>query len=304
MHNMDDSAFDWEQNVHNLPFLRHMIAGSIAGVAEHCLMFPIDTIKTQMQAHHTRSFTFTDASVALYRAAGITRLWTGISSVIVGCVPAHAAYFSIYEISKKHFGIEQNSEVYFASTMTTGCLATLAHDFIMTPMDVIKQRMQLSGTDGVVRTASTLIKKEGAISLFRSLPVTYAMNVPFAGFFVTFNENLKSVFLDPDNYSVASYFACAALSGSLAAVLTTPFDVVKTRMQTQTEVSSICKQTNKACSTPVYCTIRGTIKRVLAEEGLKGFTTGALPRMLYYLPGAAVSWTTYEQIKRYLEAKY
>lgn len=42
---MDDSAFDWEQNVHNLPFLRHMIAGSIAGVAEHCLMFPVDTVK-------------------------------------------------------------------------------------------------------------------------------------------------------------------------------------------------------------------------------------------------------------------
>lgn len=47
-HKMDDSAFDWEQNVHNLPFLRHMLAGSIAGVAEHCLMFPVDSIKARL----------------------------------------------------------------------------------------------------------------------------------------------------------------------------------------------------------------------------------------------------------------
>lgn len=137
---MDDSAYDWESNVHNLPFLKHMLAGSIAGVAEHCLMFPIDTIKvrstqTQMQARSSRSFTFSDASLALYRSAGFSRLWTGVSSVVVGCIPAHAAYFAIYEMSKKHFKIEMNSEVYFVSTMLTGCFATLAHDFIMTPMD-------------------------------------------------------------------------------------------------------------------------------------------------------------------------
>lgn len=88
-----------------------------------------------MQTASSRSFSFTDAAVGLYRAAGFSRLWTGVSSVIVGCVPAHAAYFSIYEVSKKHFGIEMNSEVYFISTMMTGGFATLAHDFIMTPMD-------------------------------------------------------------------------------------------------------------------------------------------------------------------------
>lgn len=162
--------------------------------------------------------------------------------------------------------------------------------------------MQLSGTDGIVSTARTLVQREGLISLFRSLPVTYAMNVPFAGLLVTINENLKSRYMNSENASVAAYFACAAISGSLAAVLTTPFDVIKTRMQTQNVVSSICKQTKKPCATPIYCTIRETIKKILADDGLKGFTAGALPRMLYYLPGAAVSWTTYEQVKRYLDA--
>lgn len=164
--------------------------------------------------------------------------------------------------------------------------------------------MQLNGTEGIASTARGLMRNEGVVSLFRSLPVTYAMNIPFAGFFVTFNENLKSLCLSPESTSVSAYFACAAVSGSLSAVLTTPFDVVKTRMQTQDEQSSLCKQRNKPCTSPVYCTIRVTVKKILAEEGWRGFTAGALPRMLYYLPGAAVSWTTYEQVKRYLEANY
>jgi hypothetical protein len=127
------------------------------------------------------------------------------------------------------------------------------------------------------------------------------MNIPFAGLFVTFNENLKSKLLSPEDYSVAAYFACAAVSGSLAAVITTPFDVVKTRMQTQHEPSSLSKETKVPVLSTVYYTLRGTIGHIWAEEGLRGFAAGALPRMLYFLPGAAVSWTTYEHVKRHLE---
>ena len=30
--------------------LQHLLAGAVAGVAEHAVMFPVDTIKTRMQA--------------------------------------------------------------------------------------------------------------------------------------------------------------------------------------------------------------------------------------------------------------
>jgi len=56
----------------------------------------------------------------------------------MGAVPAHACYFSIYELSKRNFGIHSNSDFYFLSTLATGALAVTAHDLIMTPMDVIK----------------------------------------------------------------------------------------------------------------------------------------------------------------------
>lgn len=47
---MDDaeSVLDWEDNASNIPFFKHMIAGSMAGFLEHVAMFPVDTIKTHL----------------------------------------------------------------------------------------------------------------------------------------------------------------------------------------------------------------------------------------------------------------
>lgn len=88
-----------------------------------------------MQASSSRSSKLSEVFMKMFEAEGFFRLWRGVSSVIIGCVPAHAAYFSIYEIGKKHFSIEQNKELYLFSTMLTGGMATISHDFIMTPMD-------------------------------------------------------------------------------------------------------------------------------------------------------------------------
>ena len=50
----------------------------------------------------------------------------------------------------------------------------------------------------------------------------------------------------------------------------------------------------------IYKDIFSTIKSILNEEGLRGFTKGVVPRMLTQAPSAAISWSTYEIIKKYL----
>lgn len=50
----EDEDSPGEQSECLLPYVRcalqHMLAGAVAGTLEHTLMFPIDTIKTRMQA--------------------------------------------------------------------------------------------------------------------------------------------------------------------------------------------------------------------------------------------------------------
>ena len=129
-----EEALDWESNAAGLPFLTHMLAGSVAGLVEHGCSFPFDTLKvratqTLAQAESSKLSGVREVR-GLIREVGLAPLWRGISSIALGCVPAHAAYFSIYEASKRYF-----NGCHLVATATTGVVATLAHDLIMTPMD-------------------------------------------------------------------------------------------------------------------------------------------------------------------------
>ena len=165
---------------------------------------------------------------------GFKRLWRGVQTMFVGCIPAHALYFSSYEIVKSvcldhnqtnhrtmtnndqhHVGIDTLSPT---QAMFAGGIATLLHDFIMTPMDTMKQRMQLGhyynlrdafcsivwGGDGVVATSggsgsgsggggngARMSGGEGWRGLYRSFPITVMTNVPYGMIMMTTNEWLR-----------------------------------------------------------------------------------------------------------------
>ncbi len=115
-----------------------------------------------------------------------------------------------------------------------GAGATFSHDFVITPFDVIKQRLQMNSCQSLSYCIRKTIRKEGYRALYRSLPVTLMMNVPYHGAVVGCNENLK-ILCKPKDKSMkyAWYFFCAGISGTIAAIITNPLDVVKTRIQTQ-----------------------------------------------------------------------
>jgi len=73
-------------------------AGSIAGLSEHLSMIPIDNVKTHCQAG--RSLSSLQIINKIYKAGGLTNFYAGSSVVAMGCAPAHAIYFSIYEQAK------------------------------------------------------------------------------------------------------------------------------------------------------------------------------------------------------------
>jgi len=79
-----------------------------------------------------------------------------------------------------------------------------------------------------------MIKEEGMFSFFRSFPITYFMNAPLAGLIVSVNESLKTITEKPffKKHNFASHFLCAGVAGAIAAILTNPLDIIKTRIQT------------------------------------------------------------------------
>lgn len=243
---------------------------------------------------------------------GLIRGWNVIAS---GCIPAHIALFTVYEAMREKLSTGKDNE-FLAShhAAICGIAATAAHDCILTPMDVIKQRLQLGCYQGAVDCTRQVIRTEGIRALFRSYPTTLAINAPYGAVLVAVNEKMKSYLIPSSSesttdrsYLLPRYFLAAGIGAACASVLTHPLDVIKTRLQTQ---DCFCKDPPPSCPrraasppvppTPRYTDFFSSVKLIHAEEGFRGLYRGLLPRAALSIPGAAMCWGTYESVKNLL----
>lgn len=231
----ESDDLEWEDNPYNLTFMNHMIAGSSAGLAEHVAMFPIDTLKTHIQCERCGSMSplqTWNCATRIVNREGIFRLWRGVTATFAGCLPAHAAYFSIYESTKILYGADKAGH-HPIQAAACGASAALGHDLCMTPFDTVKQRMQLGYYNSVRHCVSTVARSEGLLAFYRSLPTTLMMNLPYGCIMVATNESAKIILNPQGGHSLSSSIMAGALAGAIAAALTTPIDLIKTRIQTQ-----------------------------------------------------------------------
>ncbi|KAF9598167.1 hypothetical protein IFM89_025784 [Coptis chinensis] len=224
-----------------LEFWQFMIAGSIAGCVEHMAMFPVDTLKTRMQAITScpiQSVDLRQVFKSVLKVEGAVGLYRGIGAMGLGAGPAHAVYFSVYEICKEYFsrGNPNNSVAHAGS----GVLATVASDAVFTPMDVVKQRLQLRSSPykGVMDCMKTVLREEGIGSFYASYKTTVLMNAPFTAVHFATYEAVKRGLMEISPESVSDerlvvHATAGAAAGALAAAVTTPLDVVKTQLQCQ-----------------------------------------------------------------------
>ena len=177
-----------------LHFWQFMIAGSIAGMVEHMAMFPVDTVKTHMQALGScpiKSVGIRQALGSIMKIEGAAGLYRGIGAMGLGAGPAHAVYFSVYEISKKYFsgGNPNNS----AAHAVSGVFATVASDAVLTPMDMVKQRLQLGNSPykGVWDCVKKVFREDGIRAFYASYRTTVLMNAPFTAVHFATYEAVK-----------------------------------------------------------------------------------------------------------------
>lgn len=273
----------------------NMLAGALAGISEHAVMFPVDSIKTRMQVFTAASgaSTYTGVVNAFSRISsteGLRTLWRGVASVIMGAGPAHAVHFGMYEFVKDLAGGNKQGHHFFATSIA-GAAATTANDALMNPFDVIKQRMQMRGSTytSVFNCARTVYRAEGLSAFYVSYPTTLLMTIPFTAVQFSTYEYFKKVLNPQNTYSPVTHALAGGIAGGLAAASTTPLDVAKTLLQTR-----------GTSADPQIRNARGMIdafKIIWAKDGLRGFSRGLTPRVLTHMPSNALCWLSYEFFK-------
>uniref|UniRef100_A0A6B2LDM0 Mitochondrial carrier protein n=1 Tax=Arcella intermedia TaxID=1963864 RepID=A0A6B2LDM0_9EUKA len=267
----------------------HFVAGALAGTAEHCGMFPVDTIKTHMQAHREGMHSMTSTARNVFHTGGFRAFFRGLTALIAGAAPSHAVYFASYEICKKQLG--GNIPGTFALSVSAAT-ATILGDAVISPMDAVKQRLQLNsvhyqGTRDCIRN---VIKKEGVRALYAGYTTTIIMNVPFHAIYLNIYERLIRILKkDKREYSGILHFAAGGGAGMVAGGLTNPLDVARTRLQTQ---GNIVGEGHIHYKGLVH-----TLATIWRGEGVRGMSRGMGARMLFHSFSASILWTTYEYFK-------
>ena len=328
--NTDD--VDWEEwDPSRISFVHHMIAGSVAGLAEHVTIYPVDTIKTNVQCEQcgsTSPFQTWNCAQRIVKKDGPLRLWRGVSTMFAGCVPAHAVYFSVFEFVKSLVGADREGHHPIGAAFS-GATAAFGHDLIMTPFDTMKQRMQLGHYRSIGHGFRAVVSTEGLGALYVSLPTTLLMNLPYGCIMVAVNESSRKILNPSGDYKTSTNLIAGAIAGASAAILTNPLDLIKTKLQTQNlEPSHIVEQscqTNQpvapALNNRSFTTLTAAAKpsmelpfssmrytgafqvamNIYREFGLVGFSSGMFPRVLVHTPSVAISWTAYEFTKNLLK---
>ncbi|KAF9113677.1 Fe(2+) transporter [Mortierella sp. AM989] len=283
--------YDYEALPENSSLVASLMAGALAGIAEHAVMYPVDSIKTRMQIlQPTPQAVYSgviNAATRITTQEGARTLWRGVNSVIMGAGPAHALYFATYEHAKQSFG-GNGSGHHLVAAAAAGACATIAHDALMNPFDVIKQRMQVHGSvyRSVMDCATKVYRAEGLRAFYISYPTTLTMTIPFQSIQFATYEYLRKVLNPAGNYDPMTHIMAGGVAGAVAAAATTPLDVAKTLLQTRGESKDL---RIRNCSG-----LFEAWRLIYQRQGISGFAKGLQPRILSHMPSTAICWSVYE----------
>ena len=148
----------------------------------------------------------------------------------------------------------------------TGLFADLAAAPAYVPSEVLKTRLQLQGRynnpffnsgynyRSTIDAARMIVRTEGFGALFHGYKATLWRDLPFSALQFTFYEKERDwakLYMGSSNIGLPLEIATAASAGGMAGVLTTPLDVVKTRIQTQrTDAPAVSTNPLKATLSP------------------------------------------------------
>ncbi|KAG0744162.1 hypothetical protein G6F23_005445 [Rhizopus arrhizus] len=189
-------------------------------------------------------------------------------------------------------------------TALCGGIAGIATRFAISPLDVIKIRLQLQSQplstkllfskqnakySGIFHSFKTIVQEEGIRGLFKGnvaaeyLYLTYGISQFYAYYHM-------DAFMDKKTQIVPSLkpFVSGMVAGSFATAITYPFDLLRTRFAVQ--------GTSK-----VYKSLSHAILDINEKEGIKGFYRGLGSSIIQIMPYMGLMFFSYEGLSSIIQ---
>ncbi|KAF2842316.1 mitochondrial carrier protein [Patellaria atrata CBS 101060] len=335
-----------------------LLAGAFAAFSVDLLVYPLDTLKTRLQSPDYNKLFINESTKTINKPALFRGLYQGVGSVIIATLPSSGAFFTSYEGVKSllttHNPTIARSPL-FPSHATApthllpqplihslaSSLAELVSCAILTPAEVIKQNAQMvdrTHSSSANATLQTLSKfRSNPLALWRGYTALAGRNLPFTALQFPMFEGLKTRLRRRReeqgkwNGGLLETGVVTALSagsaGSVAAVVTTPIDVVKTRIMLGAGSESEAKPAGPPKNVLVDAmgkTVNGSAnplaavrkregngrksswaigREIVAKEGVRGLWTGGALRAVWTMVGSGLYLGVYESGRIYLASR-
>ncbi|KAH8849225.1 Mitochondrial folate transporter/carrier [Schistosoma japonicum] len=290
---------------------QNLVAGVAGGVASVLILHPLDLAKVRLQvnegtgvvAYRPKTTGTIRTLYEIVRSRGLRGLYLGLTPNAIGAGSSWGLYFCFYESLKK-FAQHGDETKYLSSSqyLTFAALSGIVTLSIVNPIWVIKTRLCLQYEKGIKCThknSSVLVNSsqstwhalynlwmnEGFSGLYRGY-VPGLFGVSHGAIQFLFYEHFKNLYnmyyrrtSVSEKLTAIEYLTFSSTSKLIAAVMTYPYQVVRSRMQDQHRK---------------YNGVIDVIQQLWRGEGVHGFYKGLVPYVLRCMPSCGITFLVYE----------
>ncbi|KAL1886180.1 carrier protein ymc1 [Paecilomyces lecythidis] len=286
--------------------VKDLSAGAAGGIAQVLLGQPFDIIKVRLQTSNQYSSAL-DAATKILKNEGPLAFYKGTLTPLIGIGACVSVQFGAFHEARRRFE-EANAKkdpskpgLSYSQYYAAGAFAGVTNSVLSGPIEHIRIRLQAqphgagrlySGPLDCVRKLSA---HEGVLKgLFRGQVVTVLREAQAYGvWFLTFeylmNLDAKRNNVNREEISSIRVATYGGLAGEGLWLASYPFDVVKSKMQT-----------DGFGAHQKFSSMTDCFKKTFAAEGLGGFWKGIGPTLLRAMPVSAGTFAVVELAMRAL----
>lgn len=225
--------------------IKPFVFGGFSGICATSCIQPLDTIKVRIQlmgegVKGGPRGSLIGTGSAIIREEGWLALYSGYSAAVLRQAVYGTARLGLFRTFSDMLQHDSHSPLPFYQKTMCGFASGAMGALIGNPCDLALVRMQADGSlpvekrrkyKGVFNALTRIAKEEGVPTLWRgSLPTIYRAMAMNAGMLATYDQ-AKETLVPLVGSGTSNNLLSSVISGVVAAFVTLPFDMTKTRIQ-------------------------------------------------------------------------
>lgn len=266
--------------------VNRFFASSIGALIAEILTLPSDVAKTRLQVQRDgaslRYKGLFDCVVRVAREEGMGSLWKGLGPALVRQVSYTSLSLVLYEPLLHSMG----SSPGFSERLAAGGIAGALSISVFNWTEVLKTKLQNdSGRTGLISVTRTIFKRDGIKGFWAGYKPnvcrTFLVNAAELGTY----DQCKTILQEYTGEGLPTHMGASFIAGLASAMVSTPADVIKTRMMDQAGSGGMAR----------YRGIGHALKSIWETEGGFAFYKGFVPILLRKVMWTTIFFVTYEK---------